>query len=244
MTNLRILCLLGALISTSVKASDVSTDDGMVEQIAAHFEAASSRLRHEDTEALDLFVSRAKSIPGAHLALLVPMTSEPARSRFVAARVGELEHRVQALAEIAEYRRVADKSNADVIWLALVLPTSAFEKNGPTPVGLAEKETASVSAAAPLALTAPSVSATTPRINPADLRLAGWVVRGVKRPAQGPVSAYVARTALGAVPREVFEHQTDREFGLVKEISPSAEEGWVVHTEIGWVGQNNPPGNP
>jgi hypothetical protein len=42
----------------------------------------------------------------------------------------------------------------------------------------------------------------------------------------------------------VFERQADSELGLVKEISLSAEAGWVVHTEIGWIGQNSPSGSP
>jgi hypothetical protein len=222
-------------------AAEVAVD-GMVDRIAAHFEAASSRLRPEDANALEQFVDRARNTPGARLALLVPITAEPARSRFVAARVSELERHVQALSETAEYRRIAVNSNADVLWLALMLPGSAAEESRrpivapiATPVDLVPS--------APPALTAPALSSPA-NVSPAEIRLTDWVVRGVKHPAQGPLSAYVARLVPGAVPREVFEGQPDGEFGLVKEISLSAEGGWVVRTEIGWIGQNSPTGSP
>lgn len=216
--------------------------DGMVDRIAAHFEVASSRLRPEDADSLEQFVSRARNTPGAHLALLVPITTEPARSRFVAARVSELERHVQALAETAEYRRIAINTNADVLWLALMLPVSAAEEGG-HPMTSPIARPGDLAPTAPPALTAPVIPSP-PSVNPAEIRLTDWVVRGIKHPPQGPISAYVARTEVGAVPREVFERQADRELGLVKEIILSAEAGWVVRTEIGWIGQNSPSGGP
>ena len=234
MIGARLLCLLGCLAAYPSVATEVSSD-GMVDRIAAHFEVASSRLRPEDTASLEQFVSRVRNTPGARLAVLVPMTTEPVRSRFVAARVRELERRVRALAETAEYRHVAVDSNADFLWLVLVLPVSAPEEfQRATPVLVAKP--ADLSSPAPVALTAPAVPVA-PTVNPAEIRLTDWVVRGVKHPSQGPVSAYVARTAPGAQPREVFERQTDQELGLIKEISLSTEGSWVVHTEIGWIGQ-------
>jgi len=234
MISARLLCLVGCLVACPSAAADVSID-GMVDRIAAHFEAASSRLRPEDAASLEQFVSRVRDTPGARLAVLVPMTTEPVRSRFVAARVRELERRVRALAETAEYRHVAVDSNADVLWLILVMPVSAPENFRQTTPVLVVKP-ADPASAAPVALTAPAVPMV-PTVNPAEIRLSDWVVRGVKHPLQGPVSAYVARTTPGAPPREVFERQVDQELGLVKEISLSAEGGWVVRTEIGWIGQ-------
>jgi hypothetical protein len=244
MIGTRFLCLAGVLTAAPSMGADISVD-GMVDRIAAHFEAASSRLRPEDANSLDQFVSRVRRTPGASLAVLVPITTEPARSRFVAARVIELERHVQELAETAEYRHIPVNSNADILWLALVLPASTVEEPARALVPPSTKPVDPASAA-PLALTAPAVPSapSAPPVNPAAIRLSDWVVRGVKRPAQGPVSAYVARTAPGAQPREVFERQSDRELGLVKEISLSAEGGWVVHTEIGWIGQNGPAGGP
>ncbi len=235
MIGVRPLCLLGCLAAYPSAAAEVSVD-GMVDRIAAHFEAASSRLRPEDAVSLDQFVSRVRDTPGARLTVLVPITTEPARSRFVAARVSELERRVQALAETAEYRYVVVESSADVLWLTLVLPVSAPEDFRPTtPVLVARAN--DLASRAPVALTAPAIPVA-PTVNPAEIRLTDWVVRGVKRPSQGPVSAYVARTTPGgAPPREVFERKTDQELGLVTDISLSAEAGWVVHTEIGWIGQ-------
>lgn len=230
MNRARLLCLLAGLAVTPARAQTLS--DEVVEKLAAHFEAASSRLRAEDAGTIEQFVSRAKSIPGAHLALLVPVTTEPARSRFVAARVSELERHVQSLAETAEYRRISVNSNADVLWLALVLPAGIGEEGARrAPAAIAAKPL-DLAPSPPPALTAPAA----PVVAPADIRLTDWVVRGVKRPAQGPASAYVARTAPGATPREVFARQTDRELGMIREIS-SSTEGWVVRTEIGWIGQ-------
>jgi len=244
MTYARSLCLIGCLVVPLVARANPATDD-VAERIAAHFEAASSRLRSGDTESLERFVARVRNTPGAKLAVLVPITSDPVHARFVAARVTELERQVQSLPEAVEYRRIASNSNADVLWLALVL-----EPQGNNEVKLARDEGApqfseTPSTSAPQALTAPASSpAVEPRMAaPADLRLNDWVVRGVKRRAEGGVSAYVIRLGMGAVPREVFEHQVDRDLGLVKEINFSAELGWVVHTEIGWIGQNSPPGS-
>lgn len=242
MNWLRIPCLLICLAALPAMAN--SAPDEVVERIAAHFEAASSRLRPEDAKTLDQFVSRARNIPGARLAVLVPITTEPARSRFVAARVSELERHVQSLAETAEYRHIVTNSNADVLWLALVLPAATSEEGSP-PVRILIPKPIDLAPSAPPALTAqtePVVSP--PPVSPVDIRLTDWVVRGVKRPPQGPVSAYVARTTPGAAPREVFERQADGELGLIKEISPSPDAGWVVRTEIGWIGQRNPVGDP
>jgi hypothetical protein len=152
-----------------------------------------------------------------------------------------LEGHVQAFAETAEYRHVSANANAnaDVLWLALVLPSplpGVDEERSPpieTPVKSVDIATP---AAAPLALTAPASSAA---VSPttADLRLADWSIRGVTHPAQGPAIAYIARTAPGAAPRELVEHQVDAEFGLIKEIKYSPEGGWMVRTEIGWIGR-------
>jgi hypothetical protein len=241
MIGIRLLSLLGCLVASRGLAAELSVD-GIVDRIAAHFEVASSRLRPDDAASLEQFVSRAKNTPGARLALLVPITTEPARSRFVAARVSELERHVHALAETAEYRRIFVNSNADVLWLALVLPPSSVGENSHA-LSPPSARPVDLASTAPLALTAPAVPALS-SVNPAEIRLTDWVVRGIKRPPHGPVSAYVARTVPGAVPREVFERQADSELGLVKEISLSAEAGWVVHTEIGWIGQNSPSGSP
>ena len=238
MIGIRLLGFVGCLVMPLAAGAGAFADD-VTEQIAAHFEAASSRLRPEETELLDRFVARVKSIPGAKLAVLIPITSDPARARFVAARVTELERRVQAVAEIAEYRRVAANSNADVLWLALLPSPQRTDEGGqasePRPVD-------PVTAHPPLALTAPAVPPAAPpqMLAPADLRLDGWTVKGVKHRAEGPVSAYIARTEAGSVPREIFEHQIDRDFGLVKEITLSPDIGWVVRTEIGWIGQGSP----
>ena len=233
MTCVRLLCLISCFAMPLVAGANSGVDD-VAERIAAHFEAASSRLRPGDAEPLERFVSRVRNTPGAKLAVLVPITSDPVHARFVAARITELERQVRSLAEEAEYRRIAFNSNADVLWLALV--------SGETPQQSTEIAS---SASSPLALTAPaSPTAIEPRMAaPADLRLNDWGVRGVKRRVEGGVSAYVVRIGTGAVPREVFEHQVDRDLGLVKEISFSAEFGWVVRTEIGWIGQNSLPGN-
>jgi len=241
MIRVRLVYLLGCLAGSQCLAAELPVD-GMVDRIAAHFEAASSRLRPEDADSLEQFVSRARNTPGARLALLVPITTEPARSRFVAARVSELERHVQALAETAEYRRIVVNSNADVLWLALVLPDSSVGENS-HPMASPNARPVDLAPTLPPALTAPAVPAL-PSVNPAEIRLTDWVVRGIKRPPHGPVSAYVARLAPGAVPREVFERQADSELGLVKEISLSAEGGWVVRTEIGWIGQSSPSGSP
>ena len=239
MTVCRLLCLFGCL--AAAPALGQMSSDEVVDRIAAHFESASSRLRPEDAGALEQFVSRAKAMPGAHLELLVPITTEPARSRFVAARVSELERRVQALADTAQYRRVAANSNTDALWLALVLPAAMVEGVSrstsavtPRPIDLGPTPTP--------ALTAPAVPP--PAVSPADLRLADWAVRGIKRPPQGPISAYVARMVPGAVPHEVFERQADQELGMIKQIGLSAEGGWVVKTEIGWIGQGSPVAAP
>jgi hypothetical protein len=240
MSCARVLWLIACLIMPLAAGADSVADD-VAERIAAHFEAASSRLRSGDSESLERFVSRVRNTPGAKLAVLIPITTEPARARFVAARVNELERRVQSLAETAEYRRIAVNTNADVLWLALVLEPRGDDEAksvvGPAPSQLTEVATTNP----PQALTAPATPPVTePRMaGPADLRLTDWVVRGVKRRAEGGVSAYVVRTAPGAVPREVFEHQVDRDLGLVKEISFSAEAGWAVRTEIGWIGQGS-----
>jgi len=244
MTCTRVLLFFACLALPLAAGADTVADD-VAERIAAHFEAASSRLRSGDTESLERFVSRVRNTPGAKLAVLIPITTEPARARFVAARVNELERRVQALAETAEYRRIAVNSNADILWLALVLEPHGEYEVKPLAGEMSPPLVDANSASQPRALTAPAPSPTTePHITaPADLRLTDWVVRGVKRRAEGGVSAYVARTTSGAVPREVFEHQVDRDLGLVREISFSAETGWVVRTEIGWIGQGTLPGN-
>jgi hypothetical protein len=239
MIKLHFLCLLICLAALPAVAEPAA--DGVVDRIAAHFEVASSRLRPEDAEALDQFVSRAKRTPGARLAVLVPITTEPARSRFVAARVSELERHVQSLAETAEYQHVNANSNADILWLTLMLPVS--EERVPPMPALAPKPV-DLSPADPTAVMARADTASPATISPADMRLVDWVVRGIKHPSQGPVSAYVARTAPGSMPHEVFERQADRDLGLIKDISLSPDMGWVVHTEIGWIGQRNPAGDP
>jgi hypothetical protein len=241
MTRLLILCSL--LCLAALPALAYSAADEVVDRIAAHFEAASSRLRPEDAEPLDQFVSRVRNTPGARLAILVPITTEPARSRFVAARVTELERHVQSLAETAEYRHIVTNSNADVLWLALVLPAPASKEEARA-APLSSQNPVDLTPIAPAALTAPTEPVVSPApASPADIRLTDWVVRGVKRPPQGPVSAFVARTTAGAVPREVFERQADQDLGLIKEISLSPDAGWVVRTEIGWIGQRNPAGD-
>jgi len=236
MIAIRLLGSVGWLAIALAAQAESSIDDS-TERVAAHFEAASSRLRPEETESLERFVYRARNTPGAKLAVLIPITSEPARARFVAARVNELERRVRSLAETAEYRHVAINANADVLWLALVLmpPGDGEGKSAGVEASVHPVETESLNR--PVALTAP---APPPLPVPADLRLNDWVVRGVKRRADGQVSAYVARTVPGALPREVFERQIDRDLGLIREISLSQGSGWVVRSEIGWIGQVSP----
>ena len=101
MIGVRLLYLLACLAAFRSLAAEPPVN-GMVDRIAAHFEAASSRLRPEDADSLEQFVSRARNTPGARLALLVPITSEPARSRFVAARVILLQPAERSTRQIAE----------------------------------------------------------------------------------------------------------------------------------------------
>ena len=242
MIGLRLLGIAACLSIPFAADADLVADD-VSERIAAHFEAASSRLRPEDADPLERFVARVRNTPGARLAVLVPITREPARARFVAARVNELERRVQTLAETAEYRRISANSNADILWLALV-PAPRSEGEGRHQGADASPQSIpSALPGGPLALTAPAVFPPEAKaVTPADLRLNGWVVRGVKHRADGPASAYIARTAPGAVPREIAEHQTDPDLGLIREIALSPDIGWVVRTEIGWIGQSGPSG--
>lgn len=238
---IRLLSVLACLFIPLAAGADAFADD-VADQIAAHFEAASSRLRPDEAELLDQFVARVRNTPGAKLAVLVPITSEPARARFVAARVTELERRVQAVAEMAEYRHVLANSNADVLWLALLLSPQKAAVGSQAEVDTVPGPISARPDHAPLALTAPAAPSAPPppTVATSDLRLDGWTVRGVRHRADGAVMAYIARTAAGSVPREVFEHQTDRDLGLVKEIALSPDVGWVVRTEIGWIGQGGP----
>ena len=238
MIGIRHLCLMAWFAAPYAASAEAPFDD-VAERIAAHFEVASSRLRPEEVETLERFVSRVKATPGAKLAVLVPIASEPARARFVAARVSELERRVQALAETAEYRPIATRSNADVLWLALFLTPQNGEESQPVHVETAPQPAEPAPIKLPQALTAPAIQQPA---GAAGLRLNDWVIRGVKRHAQGPISAYVARTIPGALPHEVYERQIDPALGLVKEISLSAEGDWVVRTEIGWIGQGGSSG--
>jgi hypothetical protein len=117
---------------------------------------------------------------------------------------------------------------------------------------------------APLALTAPAVrpsdAVSTPALEPisilpekniepppataavpiADIQLPDWIVRGARRPADGPPYAYVARLTGGTAPRKVMENQHDQDLGLVKEIAISPGGDWIVRTESGWIGQHPP----
>ena len=231
MAGLRALCVLGCLaIHCSVKADAVL--DGATDRIAAHFEALSSRLRAEDAVPLAQFVAKAGTIPGAKLALLVPATSDPLRTRFVAARVAELERHIRPLAETAEFHKVPGNAGGDILWLAIIPPSAppaATEKT--LPIALIPPTAGKVELSSRSVETQPGVS-----FNAADLRLTDWVIRGVKHPMQGPTYAYVAKTGSSEAPREIVEQQTDKELGLVKDITQSPGGSWLVHTEIGWIG--------
>lgn len=223
-----VLILAGAVVASSPSLADLAPA-GSGERIAAHFEASSSRLRAEDVHDLERFVQRVENTPGAKLSVLFPSPAEPARTRFVAARIAELERRVPALSDIVEYRRDREAVRGDVVWLTIVLPEAAPV---PQPVSL---EPAPVPApiAAPPPLSKPVAAAS-------DLQLTDWVVRGVKHPAHGPTYAYVAKAGSSSAPHEVVEAQTDKDLGLIREISLSPDGLWVVRTEIGWIGQIAP----
>jgi hypothetical protein len=231
MAGLRALCALGSFAAQCQALADLALD-GVPDRIAAHFEVLSSRLRAEDAAPLAQFVAKAENIPGAKLAVLMPATNDPSRARFVAARVAELEHRVRTLAETAEYRKVPGSVGADIVWLEIILPAPAALAEKTPPVALQPLPSVKTE---PLSRPTPQLPATP--LSAADLRLTDWVVRGVKHPAQGATYAYVARTGSSEAPREVVEQQIDKEFGLVKDISQVPEGSWVVHTEIGWIGQ-------
>ena len=120
---------------------------------------------------------------------------------------------------------------ADILWLTIIRPPSQ-EKETPSPAALLipseGKEAVKEVRRTELSPTLPST---------ADLRLTDWVIRGVKHPAKGPAYAYVAKLGADEAPRELIERQSDKDFGLVRDISQSQEGSWVVHTEIGWIGQ-------
>ena len=227
----RILCILGCITVHCPVEAD-GGQDAASDRMAAHFEALSSRLAPDDARPLAQFVERAGNIPGAKLAVLVPATNDPVRARFVAARVAELERHVRALAESAEVRKVPGNAGGDVLWLTVVPPPAVAQP---------EKASTSISQIPTAVETAPPSRSVDlhPAVlaDPAGLRLADWVIRGVKHSAQGRTYAYVARMGSGEPPREIVEQQTDKEFGLVRDISQSAQGAWVVHTEIGWIGQ-------
>lgn len=229
MAGTRTLCALGCFAAQYQALGDAALD-GTPERIAAHFEAFSSRLRNEDTAPLTQFVMKVGNIPGAKLAILVPTASDSSRARFVAARIAELERRVRQLAEGAELRKVPGNVGADIVWLEIVLPNPAAPIEKAVPAALQFPPSIK---AEPLPAEQPPAKS----VNAADLRLTDWVVRGVKHPPQGPTYAYVARTGAGETPREIVAQQIDKELGLVKDISLTPEGGWVVHTEIGWIGQ-------
>ena len=230
------LMMLGGMAVSRPVLADIAAN-GMEDRIAAHFEASSSRLRPEDADAIERFVLRARNVPGAKLTILVPDTTELARTRFVAARIAELERHVPSLPEVAEYSRVAGGGRGDVLWLTVAVPEQPVVSE-PTTLS---KRPGSASAAEPSALSPPIPSAIRPPVvTAADLQLTDWVVRGVRHPSQGPAYAYVARAGADAAPHEVAEAQTDKDLGLIKEISLSPQGRWIVRTEIGWIGQPAP----
>lgn len=226
-TAARLLCALGCLLALNCAAAPAVLD-GTSDRIGAHFEASSSRLVAEETTLLTQFAARAEAIPGAKLAVLVPATKDPTRARFVAARVAELKRRVRLLADNAEFDQVQGHVDADVLWIVMIPPAPPESVEKIAPMALQPAPAVGTDA-----LSQPLVS----HANPADLQLTDWVIRGVKHPPQGPTYAYVARTGSGEAPREIFEQQTDKELGLVKDISQSPQGAWIVHTEIGWIGQ-------
>lgn len=234
----RILCVFGCLASHHPAAADAPWDT-TTDRIAAHFESLSSRLVPEDTELLTQFVTRAATIPGAKLVVLVPAANEPLRARFVAARLAELERHVRPLANGAEFRKVPGNVAADVVWLVVITPTAAIPPENAVPAALLPAPAVKMEA-----LSQPTGLHPAAPVNPADLQLSNWVVRGVKRPTQGPIYAYVARTGSAEAPREIVEQQTDKEFGLVRDIGKLPNGAWIVHTEIGWIGQASAAGSP
>lgn len=236
--EMRVLCALGCLAMQSGISAEVPLNSA-TDRIAAHFETMSSRLLTEDMKPLEQFVTRAENTPGAKLAVLVPTTNDPFRARFVAARVAELERRVRPLAENAELHRVPGNIGADVLWLAMIMPPPAAAPPE-VPVSLAISPPAAKAAMPP----SPATQQPGAGIDAADLRLTDWVVRGVKHPVQGPAYAYVARPGSTEAPREIVAQQTDKEFGLVKDIIQSPDGVWTVHTEIGWISQAPIAGSP
>jgi hypothetical protein len=228
--NAAVLIIGGMALSTASLA-DVATTDS-ADRIAAHFEASSSRLRAEDIRPLDLFAQRAENMPGAKLAILVPNTTEPAHSRFVAARIAELERHLRGLSDLVEYQRVAEAGRGDLLWLTIKTPEPVAV---PQPTSLIPPLVS-----APLPEPRAQTTISKPVAAATDLQLTDWVVRGVKHPVHGPAYAYVARVGSTAVPREVVESQTDKDLGFIKEISLSPDGLWVVRTEIGWIGQVAP----
>ena len=237
MAGTRALCALGCF-ATQYQALADGASDSVQDRIAAHFEALSSRLRAEDAVPLAQFVARAGNIPGAKLAVLIPATNDPSHARFVAARVAELERRVRPLAETAEFHKVQGNVGADIVWLEVITPDPPAAAEKAVPVALQSPPSVRTEP-----LSRPVDQHPAPSLNAADLRLTDWVVRGVKHPAQGLAYAYVAKIGSGEAPREIVEQQIDKEFGLVKDISQSPEGSWVVHTEIGWIGQTGLAGS-
>lgn len=232
MTGIRALCAAGCVVAhCTVSAAPVL--DEATDRIAAHFETQSSRLRASDDVPLAQFVAMASMISGSKLAVLVPAVRDPLRARFIAARVAELERRVSMLAETAEFHKVPGNMGGDLLWLVIIRP--------PAPSAPAEKELPVDLTPRPTVKTEPFVRSVAPQsvtsLNAADLRLTDWVIRGVKHPAQGPTYAYVAKAGSNEAPREIVEQQSDRDLGLVRDITKSKGGSWVVHTEIGWIGQ-------
>ena len=226
---LRMLCAAGCLAAPPAVAGDEM--DG-ARRIAAHFEALSSRLLPEDTIPLRQFVANVGNEPGAKLAILIPDTADPSRARFVLARVAELERRIRSLAETAEVRKVQGNASADTLWLVLIPRPLVVEKKPVAVELLPPPERANEVA------TRSTENQSSAPLSAADLRLADWVVRGVKHPSQGPTYAYVSKIGSAEAPHEITEQKTDKELGFVRDISLSPEGSWIVHTEIGWIGQD------
>jgi hypothetical protein len=232
--GLRAVCVLAGFAAQHQTLADATFDEG-ADRIAAHFEALSSRLQAADAAALARFVTKAETIPGAKLIVLVPAANDPARARFITARVAELERIVRPLVEAAEFRKVPGSVAADTLWLEIVLADPVAPPQEPVPSALQPVPMVTTEA-----LTQPIVQTAPPSGSAADVRLADWVVRGVKHSPHGPTYAYVAKAATGEAPREVVENQIDKDLGLIRDIRQSPEGSWIVHTEIGWIAQAAP----
>ena len=114
------LFLLLGLATAAIAAPETEAD-----RFAIHFEHASSRMLAAELDRIARLKDRLDSEPDCRLVILLPHSRDPIRTRFLTARLSELDRSLRNKGLISEHRQAEDVPDEDGLWVVVVQPIRA-----------------------------------------------------------------------------------------------------------------------